>query len=257
MLGTSKRKTLSLFSIPLSIPNTKLQNINQALVSSTLVEGAKLSVYLTDSGYVRKITYALDVGAETKAAKPLGTLLAILYNGSLDDELDVFADEIEEFFDYSDISDELQSSGETSRSLTYNNAKVIMKISVQDYSITTTLTPLSKYLNDDSSSSNTSGTEVIDVSGNNDTSSSTPKPTATSTPKATATPKPTATPSPSPTPTPTVTTDDQVGEVYITQTGKKFHRSSCATIKNSTGLQKISREEALARGYTACKVCNP
>jgi len=44
--------------------------------------------------------------------------------------------------------------------------------------------------------------------------------------------------------------------VYITKTGKKFHRSNCRTLKKSKRIE-ISRQEAIKKGYKACKVCKP
>lgn len=43
--------------------------------------------------------------------------------------------------------------------------------------------------------------------------------------------------------------------VYITNTGKKYHKSGCQYLKKS----KIQRSKSKARnaGYTACKVCKP
>lgn len=43
--------------------------------------------------------------------------------------------------------------------------------------------------------------------------------------------------------------------VFITPKGKKYHRESCRTIKNSSS--PISLNDAIARGYTSCKVCKP
>ena len=45
--------------------------------------------------------------------------------------------------------------------------------------------------------------------------------------------------------------------VIITPTGKKYHRSGCRTLSRSKTLTEISRSDAEARGYEACKVCNP
>jgi hypothetical protein len=45
------------------------------------------------------------------------------------------------------------------------------------------------------------------------------------------------------------------GTVYITDTGTKFHRGSCRYLANSKIA--ISRSEAIAEGYTPCKVCKP
>ena len=42
--------------------------------------------------------------------------------------------------------------------------------------------------------------------------------------------------------------------VYITKTGKKYHRSTCRTLKSRI---KTTLKQAKSDGYTACKVCNP
>jgi len=43
--------------------------------------------------------------------------------------------------------------------------------------------------------------------------------------------------------------------VYITKTGKKYHRASCSYLKQSSIA--ISLQEAVARGYTPCSRCKP
>ena len=43
--------------------------------------------------------------------------------------------------------------------------------------------------------------------------------------------------------------------VYITNTGSKYHKASCRTLKNS--MIKTTLQEAKADGYTACKICKP
>jgi len=48
---------------------------------------------------------------------------------------------------------------------------------------------------------------------------------------------------------------DKVEEVYITNTGKKYHRSNCRYLKESK--IPISLKEAKSQGYEPCKVCNP
>jgi hypothetical protein len=48
----------------------------------------------------------------------------------------------------------------------------------------------------------------------------------------------------------------QADSVFITRSGKKYHRASCKTIQKSQ-VTEISREAAIARGYEACKVCQP
>lgn len=43
--------------------------------------------------------------------------------------------------------------------------------------------------------------------------------------------------------------------VYITRTGSKYHRLGCRYLSKS--CIPISLEDAKARGYAPCKVCNP
>ena len=43
--------------------------------------------------------------------------------------------------------------------------------------------------------------------------------------------------------------------VYVTAQGSKFHRAGCRYLKG--GGTAMSRSDALAAGYTACKVCKP
>jgi hypothetical protein len=43
--------------------------------------------------------------------------------------------------------------------------------------------------------------------------------------------------------------------VYITRTGKKYHRAGCRYLKKSK--IPITLKEAKRRGYTPCKVCKP
>jgi len=43
--------------------------------------------------------------------------------------------------------------------------------------------------------------------------------------------------------------------VYITRTGKKYHVESCRYLSRSSF--PISLSDAIARGYTACSICNP
>lgn len=43
--------------------------------------------------------------------------------------------------------------------------------------------------------------------------------------------------------------------VYITNTGSKYHRSGCRYLKKSQNA--ISKDNAIAQGYTPCSVCNP
>lgn len=43
--------------------------------------------------------------------------------------------------------------------------------------------------------------------------------------------------------------------VYITKTGKKYHRSDCHYLSRSK--IKTTKKEAVKNGYGACKVCKP
>lgn len=45
--------------------------------------------------------------------------------------------------------------------------------------------------------------------------------------------------------------------VYITKSGKKFHRSICRTLARSKKKIPISRQDTIKKGYTPCKACNP
>lgn len=49
--------------------------------------------------------------------------------------------------------------------------------------------------------------------------------------------------------------DIQEEEVYVTETGKKYHRETCSSLKNSK--IPMSLEEAKAEGYEPCGSCNP
>lgn len=45
--------------------------------------------------------------------------------------------------------------------------------------------------------------------------------------------------------------------VWIAETGTKYHKRDCRTLKNSTTVKSIAIEEAIKLGYEACKVCKP
>lgn len=44
--------------------------------------------------------------------------------------------------------------------------------------------------------------------------------------------------------------------VYVTPSGKKYHRRDCRTIKGHE-MKELTVEEAIKDGYGACKVCKP
>lgn len=43
--------------------------------------------------------------------------------------------------------------------------------------------------------------------------------------------------------------------VYITRTGERYHRGGCRYLRQSR--IPIKKSEAIANGYTPCKVCRP
>ena len=43
--------------------------------------------------------------------------------------------------------------------------------------------------------------------------------------------------------------------VYVTKTGKKYHRSGCSFLKTTSS--SISLQDAVDQGYTPCSRCNP
>lgn len=51
------------------------------------------------------------------------------------------------------------------------------------------------------------------------------------------------------------TDENDSAAVYITPTGKKYHRADCRTIKDKSAC--VNRNVAEGYGYEACKVCNP
>jgi len=57
-------------------------------------------------------------------------------------------------------------------------------------------------------------------------------------------------------PAPKQTTGSKKGEtVYITSSGKKYHRSGCQYLKKS--CIEIKKSDAISEGYTPCSKCNP
>jgi hypothetical protein len=54
---------------------------------------------------------------------------------------------------------------------------------------------------------------------------------------------------------PTAQPTNQTQTVYITRTGKRYHRDGCRYL--ATSKIPISLKDAKAKGYTACKVCHP
>lgn len=56
-------------------------------------------------------------------------------------------------------------------------------------------------------------------------------------------------------PTVQLAEDPQSATVYITKSGKKYHKDGCRYLSQSK--IKTTLKEAKANGYTACKVCHP
>jgi len=56
-------------------------------------------------------------------------------------------------------------------------------------------------------------------------------------------------------PGPQKQTQNKTETVYITRTGKKYHRENCRYL--ATSRIPMSLKHAQAKGYTACKVCQP
>jgi hypothetical protein len=56
-------------------------------------------------------------------------------------------------------------------------------------------------------------------------------------------------------PTPHSLQASQAETVYITKTGKRYHRAGCRYLSHSS--IKTTVKEAKANGYTPCKVCHP
>lgn len=52
-------------------------------------------------------------------------------------------------------------------------------------------------------------------------------------------------------------TDPQTDVVWVTPKGKKFHRRNCSTLNRSRVVNSMTRQEAIASGRGACKVCKP
>ncbi len=98
--------------------------------------------------------------------------------------------------------------------------------------------------------------ETVDTATPSPTEAPTPEPTARPTPNPTATSAPTKVPTPKPTPKPTpepVAEAPKSETVYITDTGKKYHRDGCQYLSKSK--HAISLDKAIGQGYTACSKC--
>jgi hypothetical protein len=50
-------------------------------------------------------------------------------------------------------------------------------------------------------------------------------------------------------------TENKTETVYVTRTGKRYHRDGCRYLGNNP--IPMSLKDAQAKGYTPCKVCHP
>lgn len=50
---------------------------------------------------------------------------------------------------------------------------------------------------------------------------------------------------------------DSAETVYVTASGKRYHRKNCSYISNSTSKRSVSLKEAAREGYSACSRCKP
>lgn len=99
--------------------------------------------------------------------------------------------------------------------------------------------------------------KTIKVSGEKNESVVAPAPKEEEKPKETTTSEESTT-STQTTPSETPQTHDRSQDtVYVTRTGKKYHRESCPSFRKNTVLTEMTREEAEANGYEPCNRCNP
>lgn len=56
---------------------------------------------------------------------------------------------------------------------------------------------------------------------------------------------------------PALVAQDSVKTVWVTPTGKAYHKASCRTIKKSKVLNELTVHAAKELGYAPCKVCKP
>lgn len=54
-----------------------------------------------------------------------------------------------------------------------------------------------------------------------------------------------------------MTQDGASSVVYVTSSGKKYHRAECTYVEGKDNLIEMTREEAEEEGYEPCSVCNP
>lgn len=52
-------------------------------------------------------------------------------------------------------------------------------------------------------------------------------------------------------------TQKQEEIVYVTKTGKKYHKAGCPHLKGKKNVTAMTKSEAIRLGYTACEDCKP
>lgn len=82
------------------------------------------------------------------------------------------------------------------------------------------------------------------------------KPSQPAQPSKPATPSKPSTPSQPSKPSQPTTPSGQTQTVYVTKSGKRFHRAGCPATKGKK-VTALTRSDAIRRGYTACKDCRP
>lgn len=99
--------------------------------------------------------------------------------------------------------------------------------------------------------------KTIKVSGEKNDSVVAPAPKEEEKPKETTTSEESTTSTQTTTSETTQTHDRPQDTVYVTRTGKKYHRDHCPSFRKNTVLTEMTRGEAEANGYEPCNRCNP
>lgn len=99
--------------------------------------------------------------------------------------------------------------------------------------------------------------KTIKVSGEKNDSVVAPAPKEEEKPKETTTSEESTTPTQTAPSETTQTHDRSQDTVYVTRTGKKYHRDHCPSFRKNTVLTEMTRGEAEANGYEPCNRCNP
>lgn len=137
---------------------------------------------------------------------------------------------------------------------TNNSSNIIVSNEIKDNNTNNTISNTNN--NIASNTNSTTVPEAVDKVPENITTNNQESITQTQTnQEVTEIPKPVTQETSQPVVAPTTPTNTTEQAVYITETGKKYHKSTCRHLKDSCA--SISLSDALSSGYTACKVCNP